>query len=538
MNGHYEVGDTVFGNWTLTRLIGEGSYGRVFEARREDFGRIYESAVKIITVPQNQSEVQSVMADGMDEESVTVYFRGFVEEMVDEFALMARLKGHDNIVSYEDHTVVQHSEGIGWDLFIRMELLTPLLTYTQQHVLTKKDVMQLGIDMCRALELCQKYNIVHRDIKPENIFVSDVGDFKLGDFGIAKTIEKTTGALSKKGTYSYMAPEVYRGEPYSSNVDIYSLGIVLYRLLNDNRTPFLPAYPAPITHTDRENALDSRISGAPLPAPKNADGRLAEIVLKACSAQPNERYSSPLQMRQELEAILYSREEAPLIYPNGDETPVKSVEYISTDLAAQPVPQAHPAAPDTAAVCAVGVPNESEKTTSLFGTTSAEYSRTDQAAYAQQQPVPAVPSVNTAPGMSPNQRPGSNAKALKRNAGREKSAVVTKWVLCIFGLLLVALTVFLFVFRWPETIETSSGQVICITKYNAFGKLVEQTVYDKNGDVVTDRTFNRNYYAENELMFDENNNFDGWNLYVYPSGSSKKITYKYAADGTPIYSYG
>ena len=338
MNGQYTPGEIVFGNWTLTRLIGEGSFGRVFEAEREDFGRVYKAAIKIITIPQSQSEIKSVMADGMDIDSVTAYYRGFVEELVDEFSIMSRLKGNSNVVSYEDHTVVQHKVGIGWDILIRMELLTPLIDYAQSTTLTRKDVTQLGIDMCKALEVCQKFNIVHRDIKPENIFVSEIGDFKLGDFGIARTVEKTTGGLSKKGTYTYMAPEIYRGDAYGSSVDVYSLGIVLYRLLNDNRTPFLPEYPAPISHSDREKALAKRISGAQLPRPKNADGRLAEIVMKACAYDPKERYSSPMQMRDELEAILYNRIEASLIYPQGDETPVKPVEYANMDVPREELP--------------------------------------------------------------------------------------------------------------------------------------------------------------------------------------------------------
>jgi len=127
-----------------------------------------------------------------------------------------------------------------------------------------------------------------------------------------------------------MAPEIYRGDAYGSGVDLYSLGIVLYRMLNDNRAPFLPAYPAPISHTARENALTKRLSGEKLPNPKNADGRLAEIVLKACAYDPKDRYSSPMQMREELEAILYNREEAAIIYPKGDEAPIKSADYIET----------------------------------------------------------------------------------------------------------------------------------------------------------------------------------------------------------------
>ena len=341
MNGiqSYGPGDVVFGNWTLKRLIGEGSYGRVFEGERKDFGTIYKAAIKIVTIPQSQSEIISARAEGMSDDSITEYFRGFVEEMVREFAIMSRLKGRDNVVSYEDHTVIHHKdESVGWDIIIRMELLKPLLNYTIERPFTRQDVIKLGIDICRALELCQKFNIIHRDIKPNNIFISDFGDYKLGDFGIARTVEKTMGGLSKKGTYTYMAPEVYREGAYGSSVDIYSLGIVLYQLLNDNRVPFLPPYPRQISHDDREAALAKRISGAKLPVPKHADGRLAEIVLKACAYDSKERYLSPIQMRQELEAIFYRREEAPIIYPKGDEAPIKPVEYVSDNMSNEDTP--------------------------------------------------------------------------------------------------------------------------------------------------------------------------------------------------------
>lgn len=327
---YYKKHEPIFNSWYIKSLLGEGSFGKVFEIQRQDFGVTYKAALKAITIPQNQSEIKSVMADGMDEASATAYFRQLVEDIVSEFVLMSKLKGNSNIVSYEDHLVVEHTEGIGWDILIRMELLTPLIDHIRQVKLSRKDVIKLGIDMCKALELCQKYNIVHRDIKPENIFISDNGDYKLGDFGIARTLEKTTGVLSKKGTYVYMAPEIYRDEEYGSNVDIYSLGIVMYRLLNENRTPFLPAHPAPITHKDREAAIKKRISGAVLPGPANADGRLAEIVLKACAYHPKDRYFAPMEMREELEAILYNKEEAKIIYPKGDDTPIKSIDYVET----------------------------------------------------------------------------------------------------------------------------------------------------------------------------------------------------------------
>jgi serine/threonine protein kinase len=323
--------DKVWSGWKIDEEpLGEGAFGKVYRIQREEFGHIYEAALKVITIPKSQAELKTILNDGMDKNSVTMYFSSIVEDMVEEFTLMSQLKGNTNIVSYEDHAVVPFEEGIGWTIYIRMELLTPLLVYLKQKKLCVRDVISLGIDMCNALEVCQKYNIIHRDIKPENIFVSKLGRFKLGDFGIARQLEKTSSGMSKKGTYTYMAPEVYKGQAYNSTVDIYSLGIVLYRYLNNNRTPFLPAYPAPIRYSDKERANVMRMSGMDMPKPCNAEGRLAEIILKACSFEPKDRYESAVDMRRALEAIIYEESETMMIYPKGDVVQNSNVEYIFT----------------------------------------------------------------------------------------------------------------------------------------------------------------------------------------------------------------
>ncbi|MCL2815373.1 MAG: DUF5050 domain-containing protein, partial [Oscillospiraceae bacterium] len=182
-----------------------------------------------------------------------------------------------------------------------------------------------------ALEISQKFNIAHKNIKPENIFVSKLGDFMLGDFGISRTAEKIASGLPKKGAYAYVAPELYLGDPCGTNVDTYSLGIVLYRMLNDNRIPFLPEYPAQISGSAYREAVVKRVRGAPLPKPKNAPGRLAEIILKACAYAPGERYNSPKQMKEDLGSILYTAEEAVIAYPRGDLIQPKPIEYIEED---------------------------------------------------------------------------------------------------------------------------------------------------------------------------------------------------------------
>lgn len=316
-NNHYKKYEPIFGSWKIGRVLGAGSFGEVFEIEREEFGKKYKAALKIISIPQNQSEVKSLMSEGLSKEEARGYYENLVKSLISECELMAELKGNSFIVSYEDHKCYKNEDEIGFDIMIRMELLTPLLDYLNNNSISEREVLKIGIDICRALEVCNQKKIIHRDVKPENIFISSTGDFKLGDFGIARTLEKTSGGLSKKGTYSYMAPEVYLGGKYGSSVDVYSLGIVLYRLLNNNRTPFLPSYPDRITYNIKEEALVRRFSGESIPSIPGIDPALSDIVLKACQYRQEDRYSTPRQFRRELTEYALSKSYNELLDPDN-----------------------------------------------------------------------------------------------------------------------------------------------------------------------------------------------------------------------------
>ena len=315
---YYKRYEPVFGVWTIRRLIGTGSYGKVFEIQRTDplSGSVYTGALKIISIPGSDEQAADTLNSGMDAASASAYYLSCVKNLSNEIRMMAALKGHTNIVSYEDHQIYRQPNNIGWDILIRMELLTPISQYfSQLHTVPRQETIQLGIDICRALELCAKYNIIHRDIKPANIFLSAAGDYKLGDFGVARVADTASGASTRIGTVNYMAPEVFHGRNYTRSVDIYSLGLVLYQLLNNNRLPLLPPMPQPITPAAREQAQVQRLNGAVLPPPVYADPELARIILKACAPNPADRYADPAQMRRELEKLQYK--------DNGTIPPVK-----------------------------------------------------------------------------------------------------------------------------------------------------------------------------------------------------------------------
>ena len=298
-----DVPVSVWPEWELIEKIGEGSFGKVYKAKRTERGRSLYSAIKIISIPASKGELDSVRAEMNNEQSTREYFRNLVEDCIQEIYTMEHFCGNSHVVSFEDFKVVEYLDEIGWDISIRMEYLTSFMDYCTGKELTEKEVIKLGCDLAMALIYCRKLNIIHRDVKPENIFVSRFGDFKLGDFGIAREQAHTMSNMSKKGTYSYMAPEIYKGEKYDSSIDIYSLGIVLYKLMNQNRLPFLSLDKQLITYRDKETALARRMAGEKMPAPVNASASFSHIILKACAYEPGKRYRKPEDMLRDLEKL-------------------------------------------------------------------------------------------------------------------------------------------------------------------------------------------------------------------------------------------
>ena len=294
---------SIWPEWSVIEKIGEGSFGKVYRVMREEHGFTDYAAVKVITIPQNPAELNSLEADGYDESSARSYFEGIVTDFVSEIKLMVSMKGTANIVSVEDYKVVEKSGEIGWDIYIRMELLTSFIDYSTGKKLSQDEIIKLGQDICSALELCSWKKIIHRDIKPENIFVSEFGDFKLGDFGIARELEKTSGSMSAKGTYNYIAPEIPKSKRYDATVDIYSLGLVLYKLLNNNRLPFIDPATEQIMYQDRKDAVDRRLSGERLLIPVDASEEMAHALLKACMYDPSLRFRTATEFKQALESV-------------------------------------------------------------------------------------------------------------------------------------------------------------------------------------------------------------------------------------------
>ena len=297
---HSEVIQRVWSDWIIHEKLGEGSFGQVFRARKERFGVTQEAAIKVVRIPGDDAELNRVQSGyGLNEQELKEYFYPEVEKLKKEIVLMQELGEDSHIVRILDFEIIDAPDAIvGWYILIRMELLECLENYIKRADISVADVVAIGEDVLTSLEVCEERNIIHRDIKPANLFRSDKGVYKLGDFGIARDMRAGMGSLSHKGTENYMAPEVYLGKKYTSNIDIYALGIVLYKLLNRNRLPFMNE--EKLTAGSVERAFQKRNTGEELPKPMESPDTLYEIIKKMCAYNPNERFQTALEVKKAL----------------------------------------------------------------------------------------------------------------------------------------------------------------------------------------------------------------------------------------------
>lgn len=287
--------------WNITERINEGSYGIVYRAEKKNDPHDV-SAIKIINIPFDKAEEKSVANEYHHDSSlIQTHYKEIADEYIKKINSLMSLKDCSNIVQIQDYSISSIDDG--YRIFIRMELLQSFQEFYYSNQIKEDIVIAIGIDIASALSACHKQNILHRDIKPENILVTNDKRFKLCDFGMARETNDSLSAASIKGTLNYIAPEVYAGRSYDNRADIYSLGLVLYCLMNRNRAPLLNMDKQILNSEDRETAFIQRISGCEITAPIDASPKLSDIILHACEFSPQNRYSSIDDMLRDLKLL-------------------------------------------------------------------------------------------------------------------------------------------------------------------------------------------------------------------------------------------
>ncbi len=251
------TGTVLDGRYELYDVVGEGAFGRVYRGRDRRLDRVV--AVKVIKPWWAEDPP---WADTFEREA----------------RLLARVSD-PGIVQIFD--VGQAREG----LYYIAELVEgeSLATRLERGPLAPAEAGEVAEQLCRALASAHAQGIVHRDIKPANVLLSTTGQVKLGDFGVARLAEGSTGGTAGGvvGTPRYMAPEQARGLNTTPATDVYSAGVVLYEMLS-GAPPF-----------SGDSAVElalCHVQDSPSPLPADVPRPLAEIAARALAKDPTDRY--------------------------------------------------------------------------------------------------------------------------------------------------------------------------------------------------------------------------------------------------------
>nr|WP_308656740.1 protein kinase [uncultured Agathobacter sp.] len=291
-----------FDEWKIGEKVGHGSGGStiVYAIERKNLNFVEKDVLKVIPLlAENVGFSRMNEISRANYETQKTELRGKAEE---EVSLMNKLKTSNYIVTYQDFKFLDilDENATSFVLAIRMHTYESLSAIIQTKEISQADIVKIGIDICCALEACAQYGIIHRDIKPENIFF-DGDQYRLGDFGISRIIERGNLAHTNQGTPQFAAPEQFTNmmsaEGYDSRVDIYSLGLSLYYLANGQKLPFKDKLKG------SDMYLKMRVTGAEIPPVDGIEPELNRIMLKACEHSADKRYQTPSEMKSDLQAL-------------------------------------------------------------------------------------------------------------------------------------------------------------------------------------------------------------------------------------------
>ena len=278
--------------------------------------------LKHISVPESQKQVDALLFTGAasSTEDAQKYYEQVVTDYREELETLEQLAASPNLDCFRSYQIEPKEDGVGFDIYLLAEHRTTLNEYLADNAITHLCAVNLAMDLCSALVDLRAAGLVHRDVKPGNIYLNSQGHFVLGDLGIAKIEELKYCSMPENMLSSYSAPELFSlVGSIEPTTDIYSVGLILYRIYNGNHAPFEDE------RTSAKAADKLRITGKDLPAPMYADYEMAEIIHKACAFKPEDRYQDPNEMKQALvEYMKRNQSDDTLIVPpiSGEIEPV------------------------------------------------------------------------------------------------------------------------------------------------------------------------------------------------------------------------
>lgn len=268
--------------WNFDSIIGQGRFSTVYKIISKD--NLTENALKVISI-EKKSEILS------EEDDVTrtvalnnwagISIDDRIENIEREIQYLYEMSSCEYFVHICNDYQLQWSEGI--DYMIQMELLTPATVYFKENGFSEKELLILGMDICKALIYMEAKGLSHNDIKSSNVYRAEDGTYKLGDLGMTREISTLSS-----GSEFYVDLET------SVERDVYSLGVMLYILAGGDTDGI-------------QNCL--KVDKGILPRPQNMGGEFFYIILNACIVSKDKRIKNASEMLMKLQQIISVSEE-------------------------------------------------------------------------------------------------------------------------------------------------------------------------------------------------------------------------------------
>lgn len=247
--------------------------------------------IKFISVPPSQVQLEALLLTGAykDPADAMDYFHQVAEGITAEAEILAKLSRLDGFLPYENWQIAPMANGkLGYEVCLIGTYKRSLARYMRRGPMTHLEIVNLGLDLCQALAIARRAGYLYVDLKPENVFISKGREYRIGDLGFVPLDSIAFTSLPGRYSSAYSPREVQDDfNPLNDTVDTYAVGMILYQIYNDGNLPAVPAD-----------------ASAAFPAPSNADYEIAEIILKALSPDPGNRWHDPMEMGQALVAYM------------------------------------------------------------------------------------------------------------------------------------------------------------------------------------------------------------------------------------------
>ncbi len=239
--------------------------------------------VKILSIPASQVQLDALLLTGAysSKEAALAYFKELADATVEEAALLKKLSDIEGFLCYEGWQIEQMEDATGYDVYLLGAYRPTLEWYFKSNPMTHLAAVNLGLDLCAALSVCRRNGYLYVNLKPGNVFLAGNQEYRIGDIGFIKLDSLKYASLPDRYRSAYTAPEIEDAfASLNTTLDIYAVGLILYQAYNNGLLP----------------AMD----GEELPPPAYADYEMAQIILKACARNPEDRWQDPAEMGQEL----------------------------------------------------------------------------------------------------------------------------------------------------------------------------------------------------------------------------------------------